>query len=147
MQARPFESTLADIYNTPLSDLLFTSPCLPDTPHVFYGSAHILAQERVSGPEPSREIKVIAQENIFQVVKKGDLEGVLKLMEFANDVESATKNSVLHLAASLGHLDIVKSLVEKGNTNLNALNSEGEVAFGRLTALDSFDEGVHARSF
>lgn len=64
---------------------------------------------------------------LFQTTRQGDLD-TLKLMDYGNIFSKAKSYStMLHEAASSGHLNIVEYLISQGS-DINSINNEGKTA-------------------
>jgi hypothetical protein len=133
---RPVEAELKDIYATPSSQLLFTSPCLPFTPHPLYGIVHYAQLPKESSPTivepPSIIEKVDEPLSLHSCIINNNLNELEKMLSntdiILNHSDSVTGLLHLHVAASLGNLAIVKLLIEKGKAPVNITNSENETA-------------------
>lgn len=129
-KTRPQEAQLSDSFED--GQLVFTRACLPNTPHPFYGIVHY-----AQSPEPvasqtsqtpiAENIAELTLEVLLDAITKGQTENVKGLLERGLEPWSNPILFPLHTAASLGHLEIVKLLIEVGKGDPNALNSEEEV--------------------
>ena len=79
----------------------------------------------------------VGEQPIHVFAVQGDVDGVARCLEFGADINAPGEHgfTALHEAATQGHLNVVKFLLERG-ANPRALNAWGETAFEATSKLE-----------
>lgn len=132
----------------------FCTPPVPGEKHKYYGDVHNNfiklprlvppgksaatppAVTRALATKSSRAIAIEQQKTLHSVASSGNLlilkQILLRLpdpLKAVNDPHPATGLTPIHFAASRGHVDIVRCLVEEYQVSVDSRDKEGEVFF------------------
>lgn len=111
-------------------------PPIPGETHPFYGDLHnrkLLLPSIKAKKYPSAEW-MARQESLYTTAQQGNIERVQALLMHegeplnVNLASSSTGMTVLHYAASRGHLQIVQLLVDQCGAIVDMADREGEVS-------------------
>jgi ankyrin repeat protein len=114
----------------------FVHPPVPGQVHEHYGSvhnAHLLLPSipTVKKPKPKpKPVKKHESASLYTAASTGNLQQLKNLLNESNDVnqdQPVTGLTVLHFAASRGHLDVVRCLCQDYGALTDVEDREGEV--------------------
>lgn len=115
----------------------FVHPPVPGQVHMHYGSvhnAHLLLPSipTVEQPKPKpKPVKKRESASLYTAASKGNLQQLKDLLNENNDVnqdQPVTGLTVLHFAASRGHLEVVHCLCQDYGALTDVEDREGEVS-------------------
>jgi len=113
--------------------IIFVSPCIPNVEHQYYGTAHfkqtlgftptlspLLSTPKVASSEPV--------DPLLDAILHNDLEALMKIESIPSTPILPNKLTPLHLAAKRGFDEIIKHLLQRDPTMIDARDSDGETA-------------------